>query len=352
MSINTSTSAKLVPMFRRELELCKVKEGEIVGILTQGMERYDYAQAFSVAATELGATVFHVDLPDASSANGGWNVGQTGLASNPVVTEAFKKCDLLIDLVFLLFSKEQLDIQAAGTRILLCVEPIETLMRMFPTEDHRRRVEVGMELIKQAKTLRVTNEAGTDVTYELGHYPVIGEYGYVDEPGRWDHFPSGFVFTGGNDDGVNGTVVLKQGDIVFPFNRYVSEPVTFKIENGRIVSIDGGFDAMLIKEYMKSFNDEGAYGISHIGWGLNEKAKWDILATDSRGIGMDGRSFYGNVLFSTGPNSELGGDNDTACHLDIPMKDASLYLDDILIVDKGEIVPESLKYSPNQEAVK
>ena len=44
-------------------------------------------------------------------------------------------------------------------------------------------------------------------------------------------------------------------------------------------------------------------------------------------MGMELRSFYGNVMFSTGPNNELGGPNDTASHLDIPMRNCSLFLD-------------------------
>ena len=58
---------------------------------------------------------------------------------------------------------------------------------------------------------------------------------------------------------------------------------------------------------------------------------------------MDARAFYGNVLFSTGPNVELGGTNDTACHLDLPMKGCDLYLDDELIVQHGDIVPNDMK---------
>jgi 2,5-dihydroxypyridine 5,6-dioxygenase len=46
-------------------------------------------------------------------------------------------------------------------------------------------------------------------------------------------------------------------------------------------------------------------------------------------------------MFSIGPNNELGGPNDTPCHFDIPMRGCSLYLDDELIVDAGELtVPE------------
>jgi len=53
---------------------------------------------------------------------------------------------------------------------------------------------------------------------------------------------------------------------------------------------------------------------------------------------MELRSFRGNVMFSIGPNSELGGPNDTACHLDIPMRNCSLYLDDREVVKHGQIV--------------
>lgn len=343
-----NNAVDLVPMFKKELELCKVKPGETIGILTQSMENYTYAEAFSVAAQELGASVFHVDLPAVASTeeSTGGSIGQTGLGSHPIVVEAFKKADMLIDLAILLFSKEQVEIQESGTRVLLCVEPAEVLSRMFPTEELKERVKENAKLLRKANTLRFTNEAGTDITYELGQYPTVEEYGFADEPGRWDHFPSGFLFTGGNDGGVNGTVVLQEGDIVFPFKRYVTEPVTITVKDGYIQNIEGGLDAKLIEEYMASFNDKNAYAISHIGWGLNEKAKWDALTTEKRGIGMDGRAFLGNVLFSTGPNSELGGDNDTGCHLDIPMKNCTLYLDDKLIVDKGEVVGVQLEETP------
>ncbi len=58
---------------------------------------------------------------------------------------------------------------------------------------------------------------------------------------------------------------------------------------------------------------------------------------------MDGRAFYGNVLFSTGPNVELGGTNDTHCHLDLPMCECTLYLDDELIVKDGEVIPGDMR---------
>lgn len=108
------------------------------------------------------------------------------------------------------------------------------------------------------------------------------------------------MFTSGEDDGVDGKVVIDRRDIIVtPFKKYVSDPTELTIEQGLVQNVRGGFD------------DEKAYGISHIGWGCNENARWSGLQNDRRSIGMESRAFYGNVLFSTGPNSELGGSNDT-----------------------------------------
>jgi 2,5-dihydroxypyridine 5,6-dioxygenase len=44
-----------------------------------------------------------------------------------------------------------------------------------------------------------------------------------------------------------------------------------------------------------------------------------------------------------GPDTEFGGDNDTPCHLDLPMQNCTLTLDDELIVENGDIVPREMR---------
>ena len=109
------------------------------------------------------------------------------------------------------------------------------------------------------------------------------------------------------------------------------------------MDIRGGFDAELLRDYIADFDDEKAYGIAHIGWGCNEKARWSGLQNDGRSLGMESRAFYGNTLFSTGPNQELGGTNDTACHIDIPMRNCNVYLDDEPVIIEGEFTIDDLK---------
>jgi 2,5-dihydroxypyridine 5,6-dioxygenase len=148
--------------------------------------------------------------------------------------------------------------------------------------------------------------------------------------------------------------VLAPGDISQVFQTYFTSPVTLTIEKGYVTDIAGdGLDANLLRGYMESFNDERAYAVSHIGWGLNEKATWHNLATtkNARSPAMNGNperginslGFYGNVLFSLGPNTEVGGNNDTACHIDLPMRGCSLWLDGMPIVDAGKIVVDEMR---------
>jgi 2,5-dihydroxypyridine 5,6-dioxygenase len=334
---------QLNDIFLRQLRLSGVREGETVSVLSRGGERADYADAFLWAAQELGASAFHLRLPSAKGGAGAWAVGDSGLAANPVAVEALQQTDMLVDLTFLLFSKEQFAIQDAGTRILTVVEPAPLLARLMPTTELRERVEIGAELLAKATTMRITSPGGTDVTYKLGVYPTVSEYGYTDTPGRWDHWPAAFVFTGGADDGVDGTIVLSPGDVLLPFNTYVQTPVTITIEHGFITDIRGGLDADLLSSYIKSFDDPRGYGMSHVGWGLDERAHWHGLTQFGGGMGMELRSFYGNVMFSIGPNNELGGPNDTPCHFDIPMRGCSLFLDDEPIVRDGDIVVPDMR---------
>ncbi|MET4575916.1 leucyl aminopeptidase [Ottowia thiooxydans] len=338
--------AEMLEVFTRELTLCRVKSGETVVVLTADDEWQDHAQAFMAAAERLGASTFNLNVRRAQ-ANAVGVQGRHPLVGNTLALNTLKSASMVIDMVGLLFSREQAEIQAAGARVLRVMEPFHVLKQMFPTEDLARRVEYAKGLLEKAGRMRITSDAGTDVTYKLGQYPVISEYGYTHEAGRWDHFPSGFAFTQGDDGGVEGRVVLQPGDILCAFKQYVQSPITLEIRQGMVVEITGeGTDAELIKSYIDSFNDPRAYAISHIGWGLNEKARWfqfSVTRQLAQEHVMNALSFYGNVLFSLGPNLELGGTNDTACHLDLPMRRCNLWLDDVQILREGDVVHPEMR---------
>ena len=53
--------------------------------------------------------------------------------------------------MLLLFSKEQIEIQRAGTRMLMVVEPFEVLKRLMPSERMRARVEAAEQRKRKVK---------------------------------------------------------------------------------------------------------------------------------------------------------------------------------------------------------
>jgi 2,5-dihydroxypyridine 5,6-dioxygenase len=344
----------LLHLFGRELELCKVKPGEVMAVLTGPQTRPDYAEAFVAAGQTLGAEVFRLDLPAPRQSFGatpttaqGALWGLTPLTGHRSGVEILKRAGILIDLVGLLHSPEQIEIQKAGTRVLMVVEPPDILARMLARGDTRERVEAGGRRLARASELRITSPAGTDITYQLGQYskqPIL-QYGYTDEPGRWDHFPGAFVYTWPNEAQSSGTIVLHEGDIIFPFKEFVRSDIRITVKNGFITSIDGGFDAAHLRYFLQAWNDPDAFAMAHVGWGLDEMALWNgiSLINKESAIGQDGRAFYGNVLWSTGPNTDVGGTRTTPAHLDIAMKGASLYLDGEPMVQDGDVVPADMR---------
>ncbi len=333
----------LVDLFQENYARCRIGPGQRVVVLSEGQQLRDYALASRIAAQALGAEVFDVNIPaeDALDANSRMtNIGRNNLAKYPTAIEQCKRADIVIDHMLLLFSPEQIAMQAAGVRVLMVVEPVEILARLQPQHGLRERVEAAAARLGRARRLRFTNAAGTEVTYELGGRHIMTEYGYTDEPGRWDHWPGGFLATMARAQHVNGRVVMDRGDMLLPQKILLNEPIEFVIEYGTVTAIRGGAAAASLRATMESYRDPRAYAVSHIGWGLNERCLWD---PELPGIGMDGRAYYGNVLFSLGPDTEFGGTNDTACHLDLPMRNCSLWLDDEIIVSHGEIVPADMR---------
>ncbi|MDQ6216557.1 2,5-dihydroxypyridine 5,6-dioxygenase [Achromobacter insolitus] len=336
---------EMVKAWQQVLTLSKLQAGQTVTVLTSAATHPQTLATALIATQSMGAVVNRLDLPPvngerALSRDSLAYLGTTPLTGNKAAIAALKESDLVLDLMTLLFSPEQHEILATGTKILLAVEPPEVLARLVPTEADRQRVKAAAARIGTAREMSVVSEAGTDLRCPLGEFPAISEYGFVDEPGRWDHWPSGFVLTWPNEGGANGKIVIDVGDILLPQKLYVRSAIELTVENGYATRIDGGVDAELLREYVASFRDPEAYAISHIGWGLQPRAHWTTLGLYDREatIGMDARAYEGNFLFSLGPNNEAGGNRTTTCHIDIPLRGCTVRLDGEDVVRQGTVL--------------
>ncbi|AZY48911.1 hypothetical protein [Bordetella avium] len=337
----------LIKAWKQVLTLSRLEAGQTVTVLTGADTHPQTLRCAIAAATDMGARTNRLDLPPVNaeksiSRDALAYLGTTPLTGNPAAIAALKASDLVLDLMTLLFSPEQHEILQTGTKILLAIEPPEVLCRLVPTEADRSRVQAAARHIAAARQMHITSAAGTDLRCQLGEFPAISEYGFVDEPGRWDHWPSGFVLTWPNEGQSQGRVILDRGDILLPLKEYVSDPIELIIEQGYVTRINGGLQADILKDYMAAYEDPEAYAVSHVGWGLQPRAQWSMLAHYDKEahIGMDARAFEGNFLWSMGPNNEAGGARTTACHIDIPMRRCSVTLDDQAMVIDGIVQDE------------
>src|SRR3954466_15473599 len=127
----------MVELFKKELELCKVREGETVAVLSSGESLRHYARDFIAAAKSLGAKTVDVHLP--GNSEGLKAIGKNELAKHPEAMEKLRSANMIIDLLVASFSREGDELQNGGARMLLVCEELDTLKRLFPTPEHRAR---------------------------------------------------------------------------------------------------------------------------------------------------------------------------------------------------------------------
>ncbi len=335
--LNYSASTELIPLFRQTLELCKLKEGETLLIYTDTHTTPHYPAAALGAALELGAEAFQVTVPTTVREN-----------DRGLLADIWAGADMVLDLVSTVAHAYSLLNAAAldnGKRVLRCGQPQDVLMRLSPSPVIRKRAQAGANWLKKATTMRVTSDAGTDLTVNVKDRVVLALYSLADEPGRWDNWPSGMVTVGPDEFSANGTLVLDINDVILRMGRYVTSPVTLTLRDGLICDITGGLDARLLQDWFSSFGEEDAYRIAHIGWGCEHRADWNRMgAYLMEGAVQDQEAFYGNMQIAFGANTAIfKGRNVTRAHMDFPCRNTSIWLDDVQVLDHGQFVIDELK---------
>jgi 2,5-dihydroxypyridine 5,6-dioxygenase len=339
--ITSEIGGDLIGMVLDELRLCKVNRQESVVLFSDTRTNPNYVSAFLAAGKELAKSIFEIKIPFLPQGGG------KSIDLAPVI-KILKNADFVVDLstgsVLYLYGKGLSEVLSGGTRVLQVKANEEQLRRCFPTDELRERTSKGAERLEEAATIRVVSKAGTDLKMQKIGRKGLTQYGISDQPGRWDSWPSGFLYCAPQEETANGTLVLDIGDLLVMLGRYVAEPIRITVENGKIQKIDGGVDAVLLQEHIEQAKDPEAYIISHIGWGTDHRARWSEIAQRGTEEGArDVRSTYGNVQIAFGANYRLGGKNQTMAHEDLILRRATFDLDGKIIVEDGRIVPEELQ---------
>lgn len=337
---------RTLDVFRRALTASGLVAGEVVAVLSESTSRAALVDTARLAAEDLGGRVVDIRVPTPPNP-GPVAIRSTGssvaLQGNPAAVAALQAADLVIDCTVegLLHAPELPGILGAGSRVLMIPnEDPEAFERWAPDDGTlKRRVLAGLERLRAADEMHVTSPAGTDLRIRLAGAFTAGSWGATDGPGTIAHWPGGLVVCFPAAGSVEGTLVLAPGDANLTFKEYLRDPVRLEIAGDRIVDIVGGsLDADLLRSYLAAFDEEEAYSVSHVGWGMNPGARWDALVmVDKRETnGIELRAFAGNFLFSTGANENAS--RHTRGHFDFPMRHCTVALDGHVVVDAGRVV--------------
>ena len=339
--------AKLAMLFRKEFELCRVRPGETMALLTDLGSNRDYVRAAFASAEDIGADVYEMCVNSAPS----WTrVGVETVGACKGTLEALSAADIIVCLHIPLFTKWLKTVMDGGARVLMIIDAPDDLEQLMAPKGLKEAALHAHKRLAETGTMRIVSDAGTDLTVEFGEYPVMSQYGYADEPGHFDHWGGGHVHTFPNEGSANGVVVISPGDIVvLPYCRYVQDEVRVEIRDGFIRGIEGGLDAKLMNHWLednrRTPDDMDGHAVSHLGWGLNPQARWDQIALngdDPDRSHANARTFPANFLFSTGPNTQGGGKRNTTGHYDVPMRDCTVMLDNEAVIENGRFVDDRM----------
>ncbi len=342
--------ASLTSVFRKELQLCAVKPGETIVLLSNLNTPREYIQAAMAAAEELSAEIYELGIsrvPDFSRVRREVNQAK-GLM------EALKSADLILTFQPPNFAKWQKEARDAGARIVSVIVAPDELARLQSPPGLKEAVLHAADRWGSAREVRLLSDAGTDLTWTRGEFKVKSQYGFAESKGRVDQWGAGHITNYPDEGSANGTVVLKPGDFwILPYIRMIESEVRLEVRDGFIRKVEGGVDAKAFTYWLDrnklSDDDMDPYAVSHLGFGLHPQAHWDqilLYGNSPEYMNSSARVFSGNFLFSTGPNNDMGGKRDTKGHIDTPMCDCTVLLDNEVVLERGKFVDPKMIVAP------
>jgi len=332
-------------MFAEVIGRCGVNSGDACAVLAETQSRPVLVQLASLALQQLGAASFVVTLPTPPVTTP-VPVRSTGasmaLGGQDAAVAALARCTLVVDCTVegIQHAAQLPAILGGGARVLVVSnEHPEILERCLPRAEDEAQAREAMRRLKAARRMQVQSRAGTDLSIDLAGARIGGVWGFTSKPGTLTHWPGGLVLAFPAPGTVAGTLVLDRGDVNLTFKRYLTDPVRLVIADDHVVYVAGDSpDAEMMRGHFAAWGERAAYAVSHVGWGLNARARWDAMAFYDKADfnGTELRAFAGNFLYSTGANEVAG--RHTAGHFDLPLRGCTMELDGQAVVVEGRLV--------------
>lgn len=191
------------------------------------------------------------------------------------------------------------------------------------------RVMRVAEAFDRGSTVRVTSKAGTDMILDIrGREGTPHAKTGVVRAGTFHPIPD--IEAPVSPVTGSGTIVC-DASIPYLDIGVLEEPVTLKVVDGKVVSIEGGWAADRVRESWESLDDPNVYNLAELGIGMNPHCR--LIGRMLEDEGVDSTCHFG-----IGTSNTLGGTVKAKCHYDFIVHDPTITVDDQVIMQDGEML--------------
>ncbi len=181
-----------------------------------------------------------------------------------------------------------------------------------------------ISILKKKTKIRITTKKGTDVEFYVKNRKWLSDDGKKKKKGSVGNLPAGEIFIAPLENRTNGNLVV---DASVGGLGKVDKDVAIKIKDGFIQSVAGGKIAREFKNILR----KRLYGnVAELGIGTNPKAK-------ITGEVLEDEKVMGTCHIAFGNNKHFGGKIDVPFHVDVVIKNPTIYADNKLVMKDGSL---------------
>jgi leucyl aminopeptidase (aminopeptidase T) len=184
-----------------------------------------------------------------------------------------------------------------------------------------------VKILTEGRTIRLMTDLGTEATFHIEGRKGLGLGGLATEPGSVTTLPSGEAAVAPIEGRTEGKIII---DFAMDGIGPLSEPICLSVQQGKVVSIEGGKEAKLLEQLLAG--DENGFNLSEFAIGTNPKSRM-------KGHMGEDKILRGCVHVGFGDNHTIGGETQSKVHLDGILVSPTVEIDGLLIVTKGVLQP-------------
>ncbi len=214
-----------------------------------------------------------------------------------------------------------------GARIASMPGITKAMMKRALNVDFYKIRKMNNNLISKLKNrtkIKITTNNGTNIEFYIKGRRWLSDYGIYTKKRAFGNLPAGEIFIAPLENKTNGVIIV---DASVGGLGKVDKNVKINVKDGFIVDIIG---KKVAKQFKKQLKNKLYKNVAELGIGTNYKAK-------ITGNVLEDEKVAGTCHIAFGNNKHFGGKVDVPFHVDVVVKNPTIYADDVLIMENGKI---------------